>query len=418
MPQGMSNGVSAPQRTGARTHRTQAALAALALTVALGLGALGMAPSPAQAATHLPAIGDPHQVSVSGISSGAAMAVQYAVAHSGSVTGVGAIAGPGWGCAQGRISQAVNTCMCVRDAPPATLRQARQFAAAGTIDHLMSGKPQRLSQAFVFHSPDDATVKAAAGEAGITFLKDFIGQPPTVDRGNASDGSDRAGHGILSPDGSDSCEAGVHDSTYVRHCGSKDNARDLLRALYPNVPFDDSQRVDDIPDSELQPVDQTPFIDEVTAASPYIAPDALWLYFWPYRSDRRDRLDMAATGYLYVPPVCRAAGTRCGVHIALHGCKQDVKDFARTTGYKHWAQLYHLIIVYPAVQQSDQPVSESCAAGAVSSVADSAWVQPNPNGCWDWWGYLDGNDRTRYLTQSAPQMQVIERIVRALTRPH
>ena len=43
---------------------------------------------------------------------------------------------------------------------------------------------------------------------------------------------------------------------------------------------------------------------------------------------------------------------------------------------------------------------------------DLLTVGANPNGCWDWWGYLDGNDRTRYLTQSAPQMQVIERIVR------
>lgn len=417
MPNRMPVWMSVQQGTRALRRRTGAALAAFTLTLGLALGLLGMAPPPAHAATALPAIGDPDKVSISGISSGAAMAVQYAVAHSRTVTGVGAIAGPGWGCAQGRISQAVNACMCVRDAPPTTLHQARQFASAGAIDHLMSGKPQRLSRAFVFHSPDDATVKAAAGEVGMAFLRDFIGQPPTVDRGNASDGSDHAGHGILSPEGSDSCEAGLHDSSYVRHCGGKDNARDLLRALFPEVPFDLGQRVDDIPDSELQPFDQTPFIDEVTAASPYIAPDTLWLYFWPYRSDRRDRLDMATTGYLYVPPVCRTAGTRCGVHVALHGCKQDVKAFARTTGYKHWAQLYRLIIVYPAVKQSDQPVSESCAAGAVPTVADSAWIQPNPNGCWDWWGYLDGNDRTRYLTQAAPQMQVIERIVRALTRP-
>ena len=91
----------------------------------------------------------------------------------------------------------------------------------------------------------------------MAFLRDFIGQPPTVDRGNASDGSDHAGHGILSPEGSDSCEAGLHDSSYVRHCGGKDNARDLLRALFPDVPFDLGQRVDDIPDSELQLLDMS-----------------------------------------------------------------------------------------------------------------------------------------------------------------
>ena len=51
--------------------------------------------------------GSNDNVTISGVSSGAAMAVQYAVAHSKSIVGVGAIAGPGWGCADGRISQAV-----------------------------------------------------------------------------------------------------------------------------------------------------------------------------------------------------------------------------------------------------------------------------------------------------------------------
>lgn len=366
----------------------------------------------------LPAIGDAAQVSISGISSGAAMAVQYAVAHSGTVSGVGVIAGPGWGCAQGRVSQAINACMCTRNPPPATLRQARQLAASGAIDKLTGEHPSRLSRAFAFHSPDDATVHARSGEAGIAFLKDFIGQPPAVDRGNAQDGSNHAGHGIIAPDGSDSCTASTADSSYVRRCGDEDNARDLLRALLPNVPFDADRRATDIPDGDLQPFDQAPFIDAVLATRPYIAPDALAWYVWPYRSERRNRLDMASTGYFYVPPSCRAAGAHCGVHVALHGCKQDVKSFARTTGYVHWAELFHQIMVFPAVQPSGSPVSESCSAGEVPAAADSAWIQPNPNGCWDWWGYLDGADRTRYLGQTAPQIQVIEGIVRALTQAH
>ena len=391
----------------------------LAAAVAVVLGWVCMQAAPLSwAAPALPAKGDPKQVSISGISSGAAMAVQYAVAHSGTLSGVGAIAGPGWACAQGRVSQALNTCLCTRETPPSTLEQARKLAASGGIDKLASGRPTALSRAFVFHSADDATVRAPSGEASIAFLQGFIGQPPTVDRGNASDGSDHAGHGILSPGGTDSCTTSPKDSSYVRRCGDEDNARDLLRALFPQVPFDASRRTQDIPASELQAFDQNPFIDEVLATRPTIAPDALWWYTWPYRSDRRNRLDMADTGYLYVPPSCRATGTRCGVHVALHGCKQDVKAFAITTGYLHWAELYRQIMVFPAVRQGSSPVSESCSAGAVPSLADSAWIQPNPNGCWDWWGYLDGTDRTRYLTRSAPQMQVIERIVRALTRPN
>src|SRR3954471_1309520 len=44
--------------------------------------------------------GDPHQVSISGLSSGGAMALQYAVAHSSSIIGVGSVAGPAWDCAE------------------------------------------------------------------------------------------------------------------------------------------------------------------------------------------------------------------------------------------------------------------------------------------------------------------------------
>ena len=52
--------------------------------------------------------GNASDVSVSGVSSGAAMAVQYAVGHSASIAGVGSIAGPPWGCADGSASQAIN----------------------------------------------------------------------------------------------------------------------------------------------------------------------------------------------------------------------------------------------------------------------------------------------------------------------
>ena len=55
--------------------------------------------------------GDPHQVSISGFSSGGAMALQYAVAHSGSIIGVGSVAGPAWYCAEGDLAHAMQVCM-------------------------------------------------------------------------------------------------------------------------------------------------------------------------------------------------------------------------------------------------------------------------------------------------------------------
>jgi hypothetical protein len=93
------------------------------------------------------------------------MAVQYAVAHSGSMVGVGAIAGPAWGCADGSLSRAVNQCMCGLDALQPNINTARQLAASGKIDSLSSGRPRTLKRSYVFHSPADDTVREQSGRA-------------------------------------------------------------------------------------------------------------------------------------------------------------------------------------------------------------------------------------------------------------
>src|SRR5437588_4569315 len=80
--------------------------------------------------------GDPNQVSISGLSSGGAMALQYAVAHSTSIIGVGSIAGPSWSCAEGDLGHAMQVCLKGQGTPQAKTDLARQLAAAGKIDSL------------------------------------------------------------------------------------------------------------------------------------------------------------------------------------------------------------------------------------------------------------------------------------------
>jgi hypothetical protein len=365
--------------------------------------------------------GNAGDVSLSGVSAGAAMAVQYAVAHSGSVVGVGAIAGPGWGCAEGRVSQAINNCMCGRQAVTSKIDIARSLAASaeGGIDSLVSGKPQALKRSYVFHSMADRTVAEQSGQAGIDFLASFIGSAPVVDRGNPQDGSYEAGHGIVSPDGSDACRANGKETTYVRRCGAEDNAGKLFHALYgQGSAYDVSKRVNTIPESDVWQFDQQRMIDDVKRDVDVIAPDRLFMMF-PYPSSRRKNLDMARTGYLYVPPSCRRANSECRVHIALHGCKQNARDFAIAAGYNNWAEHYKVIVVYPAMKPGTPQAEEACQAGPVPPGANASWIEPNDNGCWDWWGYLDTGwpEEYRYLTRKAPQMQVIERIITDVTRP-
>jgi poly(3-hydroxybutyrate) depolymerase len=358
--------------------------------------------------------GNASDVAISGVSSGAAMAVQYAIAHSQSIVGVGAIAGPPWGCADGKVSRAINSCLCGSPAAQPRIEAARELAASGAIDPLASGKPQALRRAFVFHSAGDATVAPSSGRANSEFLAAVIGQPTAVDTGNARDGSDEAGHGVVAPGGTDACQTGG-ERTYIRRCGNEDNVRDLFRALYPDVAFDATQRQDDIAATEVWKFDQQKLIDQVKANGSSVARDAWSMFFVPYSSARRKNFDLAATGYVYVPPSCRGAGAACRVHVALHGCKQDARTFALHAGYNNWAEHYRAIIVYPAIAPGNNRGAETCAIG-MPFFADYSLVEPNPNGCWDWWGYLDGlTQNNRYLTKAAPQMQVIEQIVREVT---
>jgi hypothetical protein len=365
--------------------------------------------------------GNARDVSLSGVSSGAAMAVQYAVAHSSSIVGVGSIAGPGWGCAEGRVSQAINECMCGRKPVTSKLDLARALAASNDadIDRLISGKPQALKRAYVFQSSGDGTVVAQSGKASIDFLTGFIGKAPVVDWGAPNDGSNKAGHGIVSPDGTDSCRADGSGATYVRRCGPADNAGKLFLALYgrQGSVYDASKRVSNIPASDLWQFDQQRMIEDVKNRVDTIASDNLF-FFAPYKSSRRKNLDMAKTGYLYVPPSCRQAGSNCQIHIALHGCKQDARNFATTAGYNNWAEHYKVIVIYPALEPNSPQSEEVCRMSPVQPIVDSSWVEPNPNACWDWWGYLDTGwpEKLRYLTKKAPQMQVIERIIAEVTR--
>ena len=363
--------------------------------------------------------GDATQVSISGLSSGAAMAVQYAVAHSSTITAVGAVAGPQWGCAGGSLSRAVNACMCGRGPLTPTIDTARRLAAGGAVDNLRSGKPQSLSRSWVFQSPADETVTAGSGRADVAFLTAFIGAEPELDRGNAADGSDRAGHGIITPDGTDSCAFDGVERSFIRRCGAEDNPAKMFHALFDaQAPYDPGQRAPRVPESEVWAFDQQHLIERVRASRPPLASDyynPLWLW-WPDRSARRRNFDMASTGYIYVPPSCRAIGSACRVHIALHGCKQDARQFSVQAGYNEWAERYRTIVVYPAIAPSEAVPGAICRLPALDGVADAAWIAPNPNGCCDWWGYLDtSSDTGRYLTKQAPQIRVLEGIIAEVT---
>ncbi len=107
-------------------------------------------------------------------------------------------------------------------------------------------------------------------------------------------------------------------------------------------------------------------------------------------------IGMGRTGYLYTPPSC-ARGAKCDVVVALHGCKQTADQigttFVERSGLNTYADTNSFAVLYP------------------QAAPDASFG--NPNGCWDWWGYLGPGDAD-YATKRGPQMVTVMAMVSAL----
>ncbi|MBS0553611.1 MAG: poly(3-hydroxybutyrate) depolymerase, partial [Proteobacteria bacterium] len=124
--------------------------------LALGLVA-GTLSLPATAAPPLPALNiDVSQTSVSGISSGGFMTVQFQVAHSSIIKGAGVIAGGPYDCSQGDVMRAVAQCSCTGEPTvqckvtptsanaPGLAAIARAMAEKGLIDPVSDVASDRI----------------------------------------------------------------------------------------------------------------------------------------------------------------------------------------------------------------------------------------------------------------------------------
>jgi hypothetical protein len=160
-------------------------------------------------------------------------------------------------------------------------------------------------------------------------------------------------------------ECNEHETPFVIQCDFE-AAEMLMRHLYPDAfkpASDDPHR-----DGTLVAFDQSEFFNAADAS-----------------------VSLHGVGYLYVPASC--AAEPCRVHIAFHGCKQNVDsvydDFIRDAGYGRWAASNNIVILYPQ---------------ATASAA-------NPNRCWDFWGYSGSN----YYDQNGPQMRAVKAMIDRLT---
>jgi poly(3-hydroxybutyrate) depolymerase len=322
------------------------------------------------AAEKLPALhADPTQISVSGISSGGYMAVQFHVAYSANVAGAGVVAGGPYYCAKNKASIAIKNCMQPDAEAPVTpveelVTFTRTVEQTGAIDATTNLKNSKV---WLFSGRKDELVKQPVMTALHRYYLNYV-SPNRVVYENTIE----AGHAYPTVDYGRECS--YTGPPFIDKCGL-DGAGSLLQHIHGPLKAPAAAS-----GGTLRQFDQREFFDG----------DA-------YSHSMRD------TGFVYVPGAC--GQTACRVHVAFHGCQQNVDavgdSFVRHAGYNEWADTNHFIVLYP---QTITRFGIGFRPWKFSYVV-------NPMGCWDWWGY----DSPNYYRKDGPQMKAVKKMIDRLT---
>ena len=313
----------------------------------------------AAAATVLPKYNvDVATVSVSGLSSGGFMAAQMHYAYSKTIRkGAGIVAGGPVYCSQGNINIALGPCSADTGSRnlPYLLSVVDGWSGNGYIDPVSNLASAKV---YLFSGTIDSTVRQPVMNDLNAMYKNYISAANVTYKNSIA-----AEHSLPTDAFGNACS--VNGTPYVSNC-NLDVAGDLLKWIYGPL---NARNAGTLGGS---------FVN--------YSQSVFWGNFDPTTHG------MANDGWAYVPANC-AAGQSCKLHVAFHGCKQNVASvgtaFYKNAGYNKWADTNDMIILYPQ---------------ATSTAA-------NPNGCWDWWGYDDLNFPGKSGGQMVAVKTMIDRVV-------
>jgi chitodextrinase len=339
----------------------------IALAVSSLLTAMALSSQASAAGVKLPAFNvDINQTSVSGLSSGGFMAVQFEVAYSSILKGAGIIAGGPYGCAhdaRGDANKAMPACMNATRTinVPDLINITDQCARDDKIDSTSNLANHKI---WMFSGTADSVVKQSVMNDLQRYYLHYVNSSNIFYKKNIA-----AEHAMPTDFYGNSCA--TKSDPFINNC-HYDAAGELLKWIYGSL---NPKNTGTLSDDHFIEFDQSEFIPNPNSHS------------------------MANTGWLYVPANC-ANGQACKLHVVFHGCKQYpsyqyfalgsgmVKygtTYVRNTAYNNWADTNNIIVLYPQAFNGNK----------------------NPVGCWDWWGYDDPN----YATQNGNQMKAVKAMV-------
>ncbi|MCW2285987.1 hypothetical protein M2323_003824 [Rhodoblastus acidophilus] len=313
---------------------------------------------------------DPAQISISGLSSGAEMTVQFGVAYASLIRGVGVIAGGPYDCAEGGATRATRVCTCIFGCATEQIdvgklvEKTRANAAKDEIDDPGQMKRHRV---WMFSGTQDKLVPQAKMDALAAYYGAFV-EPAQI----AYTKDLKAGHGMPTRSYGNPCDTEI--DPFLNSC-NYDAAGELLQWIHGELKPPSGQKLGG---SFLQ-FDQSEFLKNPGDHS------------------------LSEDGWAYVPASCADGGRACKLHVSFHGCNQFQShsywnfsypfyhNFGRRyvdhAGFNGWADANDMIVLYPQ--------------------ATSSTLLGNPLGCWDWWGYDDAN----YALKKGRQMLAVKRMI-------
>jgi poly(3-hydroxybutyrate) depolymerase len=282
---------------------------------------------------------DKAAISVSGISSGADMAVQLQVAFSSRICGVGVFAGQAYHCAIQRFPNDTlsNKTTDLKDVPfcdgcpegktltydhckrhpewttdiSPLISYARKQASAGTIDPLVNLKSK---QVYLYRGLEDHTYNKGTVNSTANFFRK-AGVPESQIQFETKINSTH-----LLP----TINQWLCDWEEFPAC-NYDGAGAALQHIYGRLP---NPRVNDS--------------------------KALFKYLLPFNqsgfSPPGPSVGLAPAGAIFVPPSCQLDG-KCKLHIFLHGCAgvYCFQPFSQYGGFNEWAFNNQIVVMYPLI---------------------------------------------------------------------
>ncbi|MCO5141554.1 MAG: prolyl oligopeptidase family serine peptidase [Oligoflexia bacterium] len=290
------------------------------------------------------------KTTVSGISSGAFMAIQTHIALSNIITGSSAIAGGPFWCSKGSLEHGISHCMSEPEKinTHELLTKLRDYEKTDLIAPTQNLRNDKI---LLLHGEADTVVKSSAVEKTKELYQALVDEAQIT-----TSIVPNMGHGFPTKQYGNKCNKSA--SPWINQCGFS-AAEKILTYFYGSLP----EELEKPSSKNLKIYNFTPIIKD-SGIAPYF--------------------------YLYLPKKC--ANTTCALHIAFHGCQMSPEfigtKFVKNAGYNAIAESLGVVILYPQILKTSK----------------------NPNGCWDWLGYTDEN----FATNRGKQIQVIQALLNEL----